>query len=132
MCLREAAMKLHVFRSWCLLLYIDFIMRQRPFLELHRIVREERVASNEATQRSSLEVLSRAMDMACVLYFKRAFCLQRSAALALLLRRHGWPAQMVIGAQIMPFRSHAWCEVHGTVVNDKPYMPEIYQVLERC
>jgi hypothetical protein len=33
---------------------------------------------------------------------------------------------MVIGAQTIPFTSHAWVEV-----DDKPYMPEIYQVLER-
>jgi hypothetical protein len=38
---------------------------------------------------------------------------------------------MVIGAQQMPFRSHAWVEVEGRVVNDKPYTPEMYPVLER-
>jgi hypothetical protein len=39
---------------------------------------------------------------------------------------------MVLGAQMLPFKSHAWVEVDGIVVNDKPYMLEIYQVLERC
>jgi hypothetical protein len=39
---------------------------------------------------------------------------------------------MVIGAQVLPFKSHAWVEVDGRVVNDKPYIPEIYRVLERC
>src|SRR6267142_2468310 len=28
---------------------------------------------------------------------------------------------MVIGAQQMPFKAHAWVEVDGRVVNDKPY-----------
>ena len=42
------------------------------------------------------------------------------------------PAQMVIGSQQMPFRSHAWVEVEGRVVNDKPYMREMYAVLDRC
>ena len=37
-----------------------------------------------------------------------------------------------IGAQQMPFKSHAWVEVDGRVVNDKPYTPEIYAVLDRC
>jgi hypothetical protein len=59
-------------------------------------------------------------------------CLQRSAATTLLLRRHGFKAEMVIGAQILPFRSHAWVEIGGVVVNDKPYMPDIYRFLERC
>jgi len=39
---------------------------------------------------------------------------------------------MAIGAQMLPFRSHAWCEVDGTVANDKPYVRDIYEVLERC
>jgi hypothetical protein len=51
---------------------------------------------------------------------------------AVLLRRRGWRAEMVIGAQILPFKSHAWVEIEGQVVNDKPYMRDIYNVLERC
>jgi hypothetical protein len=39
---------------------------------------------------------------------------------------------MVLGAQLLPFRAHAWVEVDGAVVNDKPYIHEIYQVLDRC
>jgi hypothetical protein len=39
---------------------------------------------------------------------------------------------MVIGAQLMPFRAHAWVEVDGRVVNDKPYAAEVYTVLDRC
>ena len=42
------------------------------------------------------------------------------------------PAQMVIGTQQIPFRAHAWVEVDGSVVNDKPYTPEMYAVLDRC
>jgi hypothetical protein len=48
------------------------------------------------------------------------------------LRLSGVAAQMVIGAQISPFRAHAWVEVDGVVVNDKPYMTELYTVLDRC
>jgi hypothetical protein len=49
----------------------------------------------------------------------------------LLLRHHGFPAQMVIGVKQFPFRSHAWVEIGGTIVNDKPYLRDIYQELER-
>jgi hypothetical protein len=38
----------------------------------------------------------------------------------------------VLGAQQMPFKSHAWVEVDRRVVNDKPYAPEIYAELDRC
>jgi hypothetical protein len=71
------------------------------------------------------------MDLACVFYFKKVLCLQRSAATTLLLRRYGWSAEMVTGVQIFPYKAHAWVELNNRVVNDKPYVSEIYQVLER-
>jgi hypothetical protein len=39
---------------------------------------------------------------------------------------------MVIGAQAMPFRAHAWVEIGGHIVNDKPYTREMYAILDRC
>jgi len=58
--------------------------------------------------------------------------LQRSAATACLLKKYGVAAQLVIGTQPLPFKAHAWVEVEGTVVNDKPYIREMYAVLDRC
>ena len=71
-------------------------------------------------------------EIAAVDTFVAALCQQRSAATACLLRKCGVPAQLVIGAQQMPFKAHAWVEVDGRVVNDKPYTPEMYGVLDRC
>jgi hypothetical protein len=116
--------------SWLLMFYFDCLMRFRGFDRIHSAVREQRVLT--AVKRDDSASLCRAIDFACVFYFKRVLCLQRSAATAVLLRRHGWPAEMVIGAQLVPFQSHAWVEVEGKVVNDKPYIGEIFQVLERC
>jgi len=59
-------------------------------------------------------------------------CLQRSATAACLLKKCGLAARLVIGAQQLPFKAHAWVEVEGRVVNDKPYMEEMYSVLDRC
>ena len=70
--------------------------------------------------------------MAAVLYFRKVLCLQRSAATACLLKKHGFPAQLVIGVQQMPFAAHAWVELDGLVLNDKPYISDIYSVLARC
>jgi hypothetical protein len=39
---------------------------------------------------------------------------------------------MVIGAQQMPFKAHAWVEADGKVVNDRQYIGELYATLERC
>ena len=63
---------------------------------------------------------------------RHALCLQRSAATSCLLKSHGIFAQMVIGAQQLPFKAHASVEVDGRVVNDKPYVPEMYAILDRC
>jgi hypothetical protein len=127
----EAKMKQHILESWKLLVQVDHFMRRSQFHAVHQMVREEPLRMG-ACGCPFYESLCRAMDYACVFYFKRVYCLQRSAATALLLRRHGWKAEMVIGAQMLPFRSHAWCEIDGAVVNDKPYVADIYQVLERC
>lgn len=72
-----------------------------------------------------------AVDEACVWYFKRARCLQRSAVSTWLLRLHGIDASLVIGFRPVPMESHAWVEVDGQVVNDRPQYQRFFQVLDR-
>lgn len=120
-----------VLESWLLLFYFDWLMHFRGFQRIYAVVRRQRFRPSSEVQMGDRE-LSHAIDLACVLYFKRVLCLQRSAATTILLRRYGWKAEMVIGAQLLPFQSHAWVEIDGRVVNDKPYVTEIFQVLERC
>jgi hypothetical protein len=79
----------------------------------------------------AVERICSAVDMACIWYWKEALCLQRSAATSCLLRKNGIFAQMVIGAQQLPFKAHAWVEVNGRVVNDKTYLPAMYAILSR-
>jgi transglutaminase superfamily protein len=88
--------------------------------------------SGKAPDPPIVEQVCSAVDLAAIWYPKQVLCLQRSAATTCLLKAYGVRAQMVIGAQQMPFRAHAWVEVDGRVVNDKPYTPEIYAVLDRC
>ena len=125
-------MKRYVIESWLLLLFFECVMRFRSFKALHEIVWRQKVRPVNSAGGPSSETLCRAVDLACVLYFKQVLCLQRSSATTLLLRRHGWDAEMVIGAQMLPFKSHAWVEIKGAIVNDKPYMLDIYRVLDRC
>ncbi|MGC2213972.1 MAG: lasso peptide biosynthesis B2 protein [Silvibacterium sp.] len=122
-------MKLLVFESWLLLLYFEAVMRFRSFAVLHQTVRKQPVHPVCLTDTTPTpEDLCHAVDLACAFYFKRVMCLQRSAATILLMRRRGLRAEMVIGAQLLPFKSHAWVEIEGRIVNDKPYMRDIYQV----
>jgi hypothetical protein len=125
-------MKRLIFEGWILLLYLEIVARFGGLKQLRNAVRKPLVKPMGSVGVKSSAELCHAMDFASIFYFKTVLCLQRSAATTLLLRRHGWDAHMVIGAQLIPFKSHAWVEINGVVVNDRPYMLEIYQVLDRC
>jgi transglutaminase superfamily protein len=120
-----------VLKAYLLLIRFDLYLARGNFAALYDQVRSYATGKKTASA-DAIEQICSAMDMACIWYWKEALCLQRSAATACLLKRYGIPAQMVIGAQQMPFKAHAWVEVGGRVVNDKPYMPEMYAVLDRC
>ena len=126
----ELEMRFLALQAYLELICFDFYLARRNFAGLHQRVRSCSVRKKPAAS-GSVEKICAAMDTACIWYWKEALCLQRSAATACLLKRHGIAAQLVIGVQQMPFKAHAWVEVEGRVVNDKPYMPEIYAVLER-
>lgn len=125
-------MKWLIAESYSLLLWVGAILAFRNLHVLCKQVQNAQTKVNQSGSQRHAEELCRAMELACVFFPTQVLCLQRSAATTLLLRRHGIRAELVIGAQLMPFRSHAWVESDGTVVNDKPYMREIYQVLEHC
>lgn len=124
-------MSTQVQKAYFQLVRFELILARANFKALYDTVRLYSVRQ-QSTSRNTLSALCAAMDTACVWYWKEVLCLQRSAATTCLLRAAGFSAQMVIGAQQMPFRGHAWVEVQGTVVNDRPYVPEIYQILDRC
>jgi hypothetical protein len=120
-----------VLQAYLKLIHFDLYLARGNFAALYEKVRRYPVGTNVPVA-DAVERICSAVDMACIWYWKEALCLQRSAATACLLKRYGVPARMVIGAQQMPFKAHAWVEVDGRVVNDKPYTPEMYAVLDRC
>jgi hypothetical protein len=124
-------MSFPILQAYLKLIYFDFYLARRNFSALYNKVRTYPVAKKSPSP-DTVARTCYAMDMACIWYWKEALCLQRSAALTCLMRQHGVNAQMVIGAQQMPFKAHAWVEVDGRVVNDKTYTPEMYAVLDRC
>jgi transglutaminase superfamily protein len=120
-----------VLRAYLNLLYFDLCLVRGNFAALYDKVRNYPIGTS-AVVPDGTENVCAAVDMACIWYWKEVLCLQRSAATACLLKRYGIPARMTIGAQQMPFKAHAWVEVDGRVVNDKPYMREKYAVLDQC
>ena len=118
-------------KAYFRLMYFDFYLIRGKFNALHNRVRNCPIVNQQSSPKAVAQICA-AVDLACIWYWKEALCLQRSAATVYLLKRSGISAQLVIGAQQMPFRAHAWVEVDEQVVNDKPYVPDIYAVLEKC
>lgn len=119
------------FEAFRELLRLEYPLRRNNFAAIYDRVRKTSVGVRRPTSPDAPEIC-RAVDAAAALYLHRVLCLQRSAATVRLLRKHGFPARMVIGVQQLPFAVHAWAELDGTVINDKPYIPEMYSVLDRC
>ena len=119
-----------VCQSYFVLLRFDMHLIRNDFGALHKALGKS-LPGPSLGFRLTANCICRAVDFASVFYFKEVLCLQRSAAATLLLRKYGIRAELVIGVQHWPFRAHAWVEVDGHVVNDKPYIPEMYAVLDR-
>jgi hypothetical protein len=118
-------------RTYFELLRLEFPLHRGDFAYVHQLVRNCPTNSVAPAHDAQSKIL-RAMNLAAVFYWKEVKCLQRSAVTTRLLRKYGIPAELAIGVQRAPFRSHAWVEIDGAVVNDKPYLHEMYTVLERC
>lgn len=125
-------MSYYFVNSYLLLIRAETTLRVRGFGTIYNAVRilPTRLFNRQA--QIPYERLCQAMDLACVFYPKTVLCLQRSIATVFLLRHYGWPAELVTGCDIGTFENHAWAELFGQVISDKPYMHEIYQVIDRC
>jgi hypothetical protein len=120
-----------VLKAYFKLVQFDANVRRGDFAALHKKVREFPL-EKQPVPADTIEKVCSAVNVACIWYWRQVLCLQRSAVTACLLKLHGVPAVMAIGVQPIPFKAHAWVEVEGRVVNDKPYMLEMYSVLDRC
>src|SRR5437879_13836992 len=73
----------------------EFLNAFCPFETMYRTVKQWKVA-NGARDRSTIDRVCTAVNHACIWYPKQTLCLQRSFVTTYLLRRHGFPAQMVV------------------------------------
>jgi len=93
----------------------------------------QRVKASEGEPREdAVEQICGAVNKACVWYPKTVLCLQRSAVTTYLLRNLGVPAKVVLGAQTIPFKAHAWTEVNGEAVNERQDVMKQYTIWDRC
>jgi hypothetical protein len=115
-------------QAWIALIAFDASL-VAGFARVHSLVRGIRIRPR--ANPTPIDDVVWAVDEACVWYLKRSPCLQRSAVAAWLLRRRGVDAELVIGYRPIPFESHAWVEVNGVVVNDRPQYQKAFCVLDR-
>jgi hypothetical protein len=117
-------------QAWLALALFD-AARLAGFARIHEFVRTRRVNEGPRSRVDSPQDVVWAVDEACVWYVKRAACLQRSVVATCLLRRSGHAAALVVGYRAVPFESHAWVELGGLVVNDRPEYQTCFRVLAR-
>ena len=101
------------------------------FSTIYSMVKDWGVTSAPSGQ-CTINRVCKAVNYACIWYPKQALCLQRSFVTTYLLRKHGVLAHMVLGAQKLPFKAHAWVEVEGHAINERSNVQETYAVWDRC
>ena len=114
-----------------MLLAYDILSTVCRFQTIYSIVRGWTI--NSKTEESGvIDRVCMAVNYACVWYPKQTLCLERSFVTTYLLRKHGVPAQMVLGAQKLPFKAHAWVEVDGQAVNERSNVQATYAIWDKC
>lgn len=119
------------FQALGALLVYDVLNGLCRFETVYSTVKRWKVANRPADQ-NAVERVCKAVNYACIWYPKQALCLQRTFVTTYLLRKYGLPAQMVMGAQKLPFKAHAWVEVEGRAINERSNVQATYAVWERC
>ena len=119
-----------LFRALLMLLFYDVFSKVCRFKSLYSMVKSWKAVgpANEDT----IDHVCTAVNYACVFYPKQALCLQRSFVTTYLLRKHGVLAEMVLGAQKLPFKAHAWVEVDGRAINERSNVQATYAIWDRC
>lgn len=119
------------FQALFMLFAYDILNALCRFQTLYSMVKGWKVIRRTAGD-EALERVCTAVNYACIWYPKQALCLQRSFVTTYLLRKRGVPARMVLGAQKLPFKAHAWVEVEGRAINERSNVQETYAVWDRC
>src|SRR6185437_5327236 len=95
------------------LIAYDAVLLAGKFKTVRRLVERWKVANERARGDELVGQIARAVNLACIWYPRQVLCLQRASVTTCMMRSHGIPAAMILGAQKMPFAAHAWVEVNG-------------------
>lgn len=118
-------------RALLALLAYDVLSNFCRFATIYSMVKDWKVTS-EPSMQGTINRVCIAVNYACIWYPKQTRCLQRSFVTTYLLRKHGVAAHMILGAQKLPFKAHAWVEVDGLAINERSNVQATYAVWDRC
>jgi hypothetical protein len=114
-----------------MLLAYDILSALCRFQTIYSMVKGWKV--NSKTDGSDIiDKVCMAVNYACIWYPKQVLCLQCAFVTTYLLRKKGILAHMVLGAQKLPFKAHAWVEVDGRAINERSNVQGTYAVWDRC
>ena len=119
------------FQAVFMLFVYDILSALCRFQTIYSMVRGWKV-KNKTDGSDIIDRVCMAVNYACVWYPKQALCLQRSFVTTYLLRNRGAAAQMILGAQKLPFKAHAWVEVNGRAINERSNVQGTYAVWDKC
>ena len=119
------------FQALFMLMAYDILSAFCRFRTIYAMVRCWKPNSKTAGS-NVIDRVCTAVNYACIWYPKQALCLQRSFVTTYLLRKNGVRAHMVLGAQRLPFKAHAWVEVDGGAINERSNVQATYAVWDRC
>ncbi|HEY2974377.1 MAG TPA: lasso peptide biosynthesis B2 protein [Pyrinomonadaceae bacterium] len=120
--------KIDVAISLLAFLAYDIALKLLGFSRLCRVIQGWPLMKRERLNEQRLKRIFAGIERARIWYPKQMMCMQHSAVITCLSRYWGLPALMAVGARKMPFKSHAWVEVGGTVINDTQKVKRFYRL----
>jgi hypothetical protein len=120
-----------------LLPFVHWLLSWMGYVRLTKLIEKsiqlkltpEKLSESKLLERA--EVAAHMVSIAAHHGFFQASCLRRSLALAVLLRRENIPSEICFGLRLSDqnLEAHAWVEVQGTVVNDRPDIRQQYSLM---
>ena len=124
--------KIVVFNSIHNIIYSILILKFYGFKKsFDSISNKYKLINNEKTNYSEIQKLSKLISGTANVLPIKLSCLQKSFSLWMMLRKVGIDSDLMIGINNITkdFSAHAWVELEGNVLNDKPDISNDFTVI---
>ncbi|MBV8047723.1 MAG: lasso peptide biosynthesis B2 protein [Paludibacterium sp.] len=128
----EEPLTIPPYQRVCVMGYFTVVTLQIRLFGLNRLLQNISQFARNATRTADVEVsghiANKVRHCSRSLPFRTA-CLENALVTAVLLARHALPFQFRIGFQLDPFLAHAWLNVDGQVLLDRPDLNQAMHIL---